>query len=581
MHDELPSDVVLLIVAQLPPRTARLVSRSARDSFDFAVESLRLVAPAGRDPADAGAFVPASTLGMAEERFPRLDALAFENAQRPSLCLPPPYLREFLAALRRRPPAFRPLRALSVKSSTALSSDFELSADLLSTLAAFRRPLERLRVRVPNLCRVAGDAERLSEVLRAMSGGLRDLSLGVVDHRAMPALSCALRQLTQLVRLEISTSMWTVESWDTELLAVLAALKELRSLSVDALAQLTPRHGEDLSVLTALTHLSVELHGVDAGRVAQLTALRSLRAPHLGRATGDPRGALAALARLTALTQLVLFNDLIQFEPGRVDRSLLAGVAGGVLPALRVLQTDALVAPLLLSGGLAKLDDLTCSDLVVNALGADTAAFERRLSSQLVSLRINGTYFSSDRLRLGRPSELGTLTRLTAGSCALRPRPRAWSFAELFRCRRPPNAPSCNLAHLEVHFTEGAADDVAPMLRGLPALTTLRLWGLRPGNVPRRGSRAAAELVEAFGELRQLRQLDLSGPADPLAAVLEALARARRPCCCRGVEYECFKWARPLVGVPVQQRQDRPHDQRRVQGRARPRRRRRRDAQGQ
>jgi hypothetical protein len=116
--------------------------------------------------------------------------------------------------------------------------------------------------------------------------------------------------------------------------------------------------------------------------------------------------------------------------------------------------------------------------------GQSAAAFElqlgRRISGAdgrpLTSLSIDElpwTHKADDR-RLGWPSELGALTRLAAPARALqpRPRPRPASWLRTPCERRPDQAEGAAspLRHLEVGRC--ARHDVAPMLRGLPALAT-------------------------------------------------------------------------------------------------------------
>ncbi len=130
-----------------------------------------------------------------------------------------------------------------------------------------------------------------------------------------------------------------------------------------------------------------------------------------------------------------------------------------------------------------------------------------------------------DTLRLGRPSELGALTSLGAAACHLRssrcPRRWPWPFSLLFGAQPQP-APRSPLRLLEIRFAGVASDpdgSVAPMLLGLPALTTLALRRVRPRHVPARRA-----LAGAFRGLTSLTALTLTGRAEALAAVLEAAA---------------------------------------------------------
>ncbi len=586
---ELPADVVLRVVAQLPARVARLVSRAARDAVDAAVESLELEPKLNHGPADQTDPIACRSLGPLLARpFVRLRTIDLYVPAWASIWAMPVFhiaLRRRLLMLAQRPGRPLHLLGLSIVSHVDGQPTIPEADDLARTLAAFPRPPERLHVHVPRLCRGGEGAEELADALRAMDAsasagcaGLRDLSLSDLDSQALPAVCGALGAMTALERLALRVSLrtpgattfpvWTaiaggsmrrLESLSLAVAvgrffdqlvtpaglgAAMAALPSLRSLTVDTLVPLMdPRFAA--SALSALTHLSVSRHSIDAACLAQLTALRSLSAPRigaLGRAADGPAAALEALARLTALTHLALSDDYAlsdeEHDSVRCPRALL--------PSLRVLEAGALV-PLLLAegdGALPSLTELTLFRSSFRPWSRVDVHLERRLRRQLAGadglrqlevLRVGGFY--GDRLRLGRPSELGALTALSAAACHLRrPRTRAkwpWplsSLSLLCRCARVqpsiPRPPS-PLRLLEIRFGDVASYTdgcVAPMLRGLPALTTLALRDIKPRHVGAGSGPCSSALAGAFRGLPSLTALQVTGHAEALAAVLEAAA---------------------------------------------------------
>jgi len=576
---------VLRIVALLPARVARLVSRAARDFVDAGVESLELQDHlACLDPDAEKAWT--GTLGrlLGARRFPCLVTLAFAVTRNdlPAGTSWVPTMRPFLLALQQRSSGSAgdvwttgtaALRSLEITTT----SRFPYVECVTRTLATLPRPLERLHLRFEGLCREEGAAAQLSAALLAMSGGLRDVSLGGLDSRALPEVSRALARLTSLERLELLVDWRSAEEatsegfWEalaaggrgelrrleslrltsvgrfcdvarfffegphqSSLCRALAALPSLRSLAVDALEPLMPRRvsasSSVLHALAALTHLSVTKHGVYANSLAQLTALRSLHAPCLVEADeelGD--GAISALGRLTALTRLQLFDDH--------DRPLRrAAVLGApLLPSLRVLDAGAL-GPLLLGLPasfpaafadrrlvLPSLTDLTCSKSALFACWRDVCLTSL---TSLRALRVTNDDHRDFGLALGRPSDLTSLTSLSATERELRPRlgAAAWLWEQLRKVAflGPSNGvvdgPTSRLVTLQIHLVDG---DLAPLLRGLPALATLALMGVGAEHV--RGGRASA-LTGAFGHLPSLTKLLLTGDAEPVAAVLAAAA---------------------------------------------------------
>ena len=569
----MPADVVLRIVALLPARVARLVSRAARDAADGAVESLELewrgpsvwVGAFGSD-SDEG---PRDSLGTLEallkRPFAHLERLEFRDGR--GISCVASFLQALCTRETRRPlRPLRPLRQLSVSGTSAASA---LALALALALESLPRPLERLDISLPSLALPA----RLHGAIGSMARGLRELSLGHLGPLTVRPLCDVLGALTALERLELcvgrldgvasSGPLWTAladggaglrrletlsltgnSSFDTEdaIGPAVAALPSLRSLTVDMLAPVmvgNPAAARlHLPALAALTHLCVLRHGVDAACVGQLTALRSLRAPRIGSSADGPASAavLAALAALTALTRLELFfnYDVMPMPmPGASDERRVA------LPSLRILQAGTLLPLLLLLPlpmpspsllpapslpSLPSLTDLTCICLPRTRsevrLGPLLTGAGGR---QLTSLTIYGDRFNNGPLRIGRPSELGALTLLSSSARRLRPQPRAWlpwlpwPLPWSGRGRgRGSGCSGCRLTHLTIDF-EFDDDDVEPLLRGLPALTTLGLLGLSPSNVRR-------PLAAAFAELPSLTALHLSGYSTPVADVLAAAA---------------------------------------------------------
>ena len=588
---DLPADVVLRIVALLPARVARLVSRAARDAADAAVESLELEwrSPSVRIDAFGSEEGPPYSLetfeALLKKRFAHLERLEFRDVHGISCAT------SFLQALCRREEGLaargvrRPLRHLSVASGVSGSWAASVEAPLALALEALPRPLERLKLSLPSLAL----SEKVAGAIRSKACGLRELSLGHLGPRTVLPLSSAIGALTALERLELcvgvasSRPLWTaladvdgrlrletlsltgnssLDADDTlELVGpAVAALPSLRSLTVDRLAPVVAAGSAaallHLPALAALTHLAVLRHGVDAACLGQLTALRSLRAPRIGSSSDGPAGtaaALAALAALTSLTRLELFYnyDAMPMPPAA------APVGDGVmlmLPSLRLLQAGTLLPLLLLDPllSLPSLTDLTCICLPL----ARSDAFERRLGQlltgadgrRLTSLTIDGNRWDNGPLRIGRPSGLGALTILSSSARMLRPPPRAWlpwlpwPLSALWSCRgrgRGSGCSGCRLTHLTINFAFDD-DDVAPMLRGVPALTTLGLLGLSHRNV--RGQRA---LAAAFAELPSLTALNLSGYSMPMADVLGAAAAC--PALRAGLERIKVRWYEPEV----------------------------------
>jgi hypothetical protein len=573
----LPTDVGGCILAFLPARVVRQVSRSARDASDGAAEALELAWRTSHrgDDRDRRSLCAMSSsdalcaMLAADDRFARVADLSFDDDARGDA------VHVVLLALLLRP---RPLRRLSIASACYVPT-----ADLCPTLAALPRPLERLRLSLPGLCcRTGGDvaapAEQLAGSLRAMAGGLRDLSLGQLDPRALPAVLGAVVAMSALESLELRAPMpssamvralvaalaaapgprlgrletlsltagcglgFLLQATDAprQLGAALAALPALRSLTVDSFvdhgAPLGPALGAALGALTSLTLTHYSVHASD---LALLTGLRSLRAASISAEAAEDLAdaALGALAGLTALTRLELFNNqALLFNQERINGAAARWTprpprdSGRPLPpSLRALQAGQCFAPLLLEAG--ALTELTCCafwDLEGKSAAAFEAQLNRRLATQtLTSLSVDDLPWAheADDLRIGLPCELGALTRLEASArMLLRPRPlaRVWPWLQaLFRPdgpdgRRGPG--TSRLRHLVVRRC--GRRDVAPMLRDLPALTTLELHGLMAG------SRASRALSAAFGELPALRELRLSGDELAIAEALEAAATA-------------------------------------------------------
>ena len=177
---DLPADVVLRVVAQLPAHVARLVSRAARDAVDADAESLELEwrSPWTAWTAETAEGGPPDSLGtfdalLRNPRFARVERLEFRDARGISCAT------SFLQALRRRDEERTRvplLRQLSVASDVTGTWAASVEADLALALAleSLPRPLERLDLGLPSLALPA----RLIGAIGSMARGLRELSLG-------------------------------------------------------------------------------------------------------------------------------------------------------------------------------------------------------------------------------------------------------------------------------------------------------------------------------------------------------------------------------------------------------------------